>query len=342
MIWFFSGIFFMLSDIIAIGDNPVVEGAIDPNIEVFAFAITAVTLVGLLVGFLEVVYINRLFYNTRQWKKIVYKFLLYVVLFSVIISIVYPIAAAIETDTSVFDAVVWQKYRTFWGSLPFWGTCLQLTFNLVLSVFYAAFSENLGHSMMINFFTGKYSTPEQEERIFMFVDMKASTAIAESLGHKKYFDLLQRYYLDLSNAIINNFGEVYQYVGDEIVITWPKKTGLHNSHCIHCFYAMQHDLLKHSKRYTEKYGVVPSFKAGMHLGMVTIGEIGALKKEIVFTGDPLNVTSRIQGLCNELGEDLIISNDLAQELAASEFKFQDLGTFDIRGRRGKMRVFKVL
>ena len=46
--------------------------------------------------------------------------------------------------------------------------------------------------------------------------------------------------------------------------------------------------------YNQKFGVNPDFKAGIHLGEVTTGEIGALKKEIIFTGDVLNTTARIQ------------------------------------------------
>ena len=130
----------------------------------------------------------------------------------------------------------------------------------------------------------------------MFVDMKSSTSFAEQLGHKTYFRFLSDYYDQLSNAIIQNKGEVYQYVGDEIVVTWEKADGLQYHNCIRCFYDMKQSLQKKSGYFEKTYGVVPSFRAALHLGQVTTGEIGALKKEIFFTGDVLNVTARIQRL----------------------------------------------
>jgi hypothetical protein len=39
----------------------------------------------------------------------------------------------------------------------------------------------------ISYLTGFYHKPRQEMRIFMFLDMRSSTAIAERLGHNNYF-----------------------------------------------------------------------------------------------------------------------------------------------------------
>ena len=117
----------------------------------------------------------------------------------------------------------------------------------------------------------------------MFLDMRSSTALAEQLGHVRYFKLLREYYNDLSDAIVDHYGEVYQYVGDEVVISWPSSLGLKSKNCIRCFYAMKERLRNRAAHYMKKYGVTPTFKAGLHCGKVTVGEIGALKKDIFFT-----------------------------------------------------------
>ncbi len=64
--------------------------------------------------------------------------------------------------------------------------------------------------------------------------------------------------------------------------------------------------------FKQNFGVVPTFKAGIHLGSVTTGEIGAIKKEILFSGDVLNATARIQELCNRYGPDLLLSEEMLQ------------------------------
>ena len=60
---------------------------------------------------------------------------------------------------------------------------------------------------------------------------------------------------------------------------------------------MKRELKQKSKLYQDRFGLVPSFKAGIHIGKVTTGEIGKIKRDIIFTGDVLNTAARIQGLC---------------------------------------------
>jgi adenylate cyclase len=213
---------------------------------------------------------------------------------------------------------------------------------VVVSQFYMEVSENIGQGVLANFFTGKYHSPKEEERIYMFLDMKSSTTIAESLGHVRYFEMLREYYADLSDPIMNYSGEIYQYVGDEIVVSWKLKNGLQNNNCIQCFFAMKAALNKQTRKYNEKFGLLPGFKAGFHLGKVTTGEIGVIKKEIIFTGDVLNTTARIQGLCNMYKVDILVSDDLRKKLTLnSQFQIEALGENELRGRDEKIKLFTI-
>ena len=47
------------------------------------------------------------------------------------------------------------------------------------------------------------------------------------------------------------------------------------------YFQMKEELLGQHPKYFEKYGIKPVFKAGIHYGKVTTGEIGTLKKDIV-------------------------------------------------------------
>lgn len=172
--------------------------------------------------------------------------------------------------------------------------------------------------------------------------MRSSTTIAEQLGHITYFELLKAYYADLSDAIIEYAGELYQYVGDEIIVSWNLKTGTHNNNCLRCFFAMKEDLGEKAAWYQEKFGVMPTFKAGIHYGKVTTGEIGVIKKDIFFTGDVLNTAARIQGLCNTYRTDLLISGDLLDRLKPEdEFQVRPIGEQELRGRKEAMELFTI-
>lgn len=213
---------------------------------------------------------------------------------------------------------------------------------MLISLLYAEIRDNLGQHVLLNFFTGKYHKPVAETRIFMFADMKASTTIAENLGHIKYFELLRSYYFDLSSAIVNNHGEVYQYIGDEIVISWTIKNGLAKNYCLNCYFDMKADLVKRKETYLKNYGVFPDFKAGLHFGEVTTGEIGALKKEIFFTGDVLNTTARLQSLCSTYEVDLVMSKNLIDQLDITDkYDVQHIGEPQLRGKNDTLDLVTV-
>lgn len=343
IIWLVFGCLFLWIEYAAIGDQtntPESAIKIEPNI--LFFALTGITIIGLLVGFIELKFLSKLFEKKAFLVKISSKFIIYIAFFLLVILLTYPLAASIELDTSILNKKVWDKYFTFFFSITNLSSMVQLSFSLFVSLLYAEISENLGQNVLLNFFTGKYHKPVSETRIFMFADMKSSTSIAESLGHIKYFEFLRSYYFDLSEAILKNYGEVYQYIGDEIVISWALKKGIRENNCIKCFFNMKSDLFKRKNYYMKEYGFFPDFKAALHFGEVTTGEIGALKKEIFFTGDVLNTTARIQAMCTELGEDLLISESLARLLnLESDFHLKPLGIKKMKGKSMNIEVLSV-
>jgi adenylate cyclase len=343
LIWFFTQLVFFIVEKAAIGDSESPSSAIDIDFEIFIFGMFVITCLGLLVGAIEIFCMDKAFAKLSFSKKIFYKIIIYLLMLFVVTIITFPIVASLELNTTIFDSRVWDKLFLYLTSFTHLSTDLQSTVSLALSIFYFEISENIGHGILINFFTGKYHSPTVEKRIFMFTDMKSSTTIAEKLGHIKYFELLKVYYNDLSDAIINHSGEIYQYVGDEIVVSWKFKEGINNNNCIKCFFAMKDDLKKREKWYLDEFGIFPNFKAGLHFGQVTAGEIGALKKEIIFTGDVLNSTARIQELCNEYKVDILVSDDLIKSLnLESEFHLKSLGKNELRGKTKDIELFTIV
>ena len=342
MIWLVTGSVFLLSETLVTGNqnlNP--EASVTMSWPVFIFASLTSILVGLLIGLIELVLLEKKFRNYSFTRKVIAKFLIYLSLMMVIMAMAFPMASSIELSASPFDDIIIEKTVNFFQSEVFTNTVVQISFQVLLCLLYAAISENLGHNVLSNFFTGKYHTPKEEKRIFMFLDMKDSTSIAEQLGHKKYFNLLQDYYEVMSDAIINTLGEVYQYIGDEVVITWQAEKGLLNGNCIRCFEQIGQNLEKRSDKFQDKYGITPGFKAGIHIGEVTTGEVGALKKEIVYTGDVLNTTARVQGLCKEYKVDLLVTGELLSQLNQKDWSTTFIGDLALRGRKQPMKIHSI-
>ena len=190
---------------------------------------------------------------------------------------------------------------------------------------------------------GRYSKPRQEQRIFMFFDMRSSTSIAEELGHERFFNLLNDVYADITDPVIDTRGEIYQYVGDEVSVTWRLLRGIKDQRCLECFFRIREKLQQRAAHYKAAYGLVPEFKAGLHCGPVTAGEVGLVKKEPIFSGDAVNTAARIQNSCNRLGVDILVSKDLLDMLRLPEDRFarRPMGEIALRGKKHAIGLWTV-
>ncbi len=190
--------------------------------------------------------------------------------------------------------------------------------------------------------TGIYHKPRQELRVFMFLDMRSSTSIAEELGHVKYFQLLNELFSDITDPIVDSRGEIYQYVGDEISVSWPLRKGIGKQRCIRCFLEIRAKLQRRAAYYESRYGIVPGFKAGFHYGEVTTGEVGLVKKERIYSGDVVNTAARIQNSCNEHGVDNLLSKELLDLLAPiAPLPVREIGSIALKGKRSTVSLWTI-
>ena len=296
---------------------------------------------GFLIGILEVLYFNRWFIKKSFTKKILYKSCIYLVIILLFLLITF-IGTSNGLTTAVGRTDLWHYAWAFFTNYSMLSVTIYIASIILVTQFYTEVSDSIGQAALRNFFLGKYHKPRQEERIFMFLDMRSSTTIAEKLGHVIYFEMLKEYFSDLSGPVIDHGGEIYQYAGDEMIVSWKLKDGLKNSNCIRCFFAMKDSIATRAEKYLERFGILPRFKAGFHHGMVTAGEIGILKKEIIFTGDVLNTAARIQGLCNPLHVDILVSEVLLEKLNHDVFfQIRSLGQQELKGKGERMELFTV-
>lgn len=194
-------------------------------------------------------------------------------------------------------------------------------------------NSKFGQANFWNIIRGKYNRPKEEKKIFMFLDINSSTTIAEQLGNEKYHSLLKDFFADITAPILDNKGSIYQYVGDEVVISWKYEDGVENEHCIKCFFDMKLQIQKKKEKYLNRYGLVPVFKAGIHCGKVIAGEVGIIKRDITYSGDVLNTTSRILNKCEEYKEELIASSDILSALQYSKsYITKSLGAIKLKGK----------
>lgn len=344
VIWIVSGFVYSFLEIGLLGDLDYYPSTgNDYNfLRNLRITVPSTLIMGFLLGWIEVAWLRKRFDNYALWAKILFKSLLYILLIIFFLILLTGLNSMVNYNEGVFGEKVIQSVIDFITSFAFWSVLIFIGFIVGISIIVSEISEYLGDDVFFNFLWGKYHKPKEETRIFMFLDMKGSTTIAENIGHKVYFEFIKAYYADMTDAILETSGEVYQYVGDEIVVSWIEKKGLEKNNCIVCFDKIC-DVFEEKKAvYINTYGVAPEFKAGFHIGEVTTGEIGIIKKDIIYTGDVLNTTARIQGACNTYGVKALISEQLIRAIRKEQrYQIRDIGELVLRGKNKAIKLYSI-
>jgi adenylate cyclase len=201
-------------------------------------------------------------------------------------------------------------------------------------------NEKYSPGVFTDMFVGKYLKPKEEKRIILFIDLKDSTPIAEKLGHTKYFYFIRDFIHHISLALLEYDGLIYQYVGDEIIVSWLSNKG--NRHkCIQSVIRARRIIQRESDYFRREYGMIPEYRVGVHLGMVTVGEIGIVKKDLTMSGDAMNTTARIRAMTSELNQKFIGSAEFVKSVALEDFQLESLGSFDLKGKEMPMELFAI-
>ncbi len=205
---------------------------------------------------------------------------------------------------------------------------------------YIEINEKYSPGVFIDIIRGKYMQPRIEKRIIMFMDLKDSTPIAEKLGHVENFKYIRDFIYHVSMALIEHDGRIYQYVGDEIVVSWLF-TKNNTRKCMKSIIEARKNLHKNGNHFRNSYGIIPEFRVGLHMGEVTVGEIGVIKKDLAMSGDTMNTTARIRSACNELNQKFIMSKDFMENSDLKEWQGESLGIVDLKGKAEGIELYSI-
>ena len=212
----------------------------------------------------------------------------------------------------------------------------------VIITFVLQMNRLVGANVLGYFMAGVYHRPRAEERIFLFLDLQGSTRLAEELGSARYFELLRRFVDDVTEPVLQTDAEIYQYAGDEVVVTWRLDAGLRMANCVRCFFGIRATVARHAPRYQREFGTVPRFRGGLHGGPVTGGELGDLRRQIVFVGDILNTAARLEEYAKRMNLDLVVSGALLDRLTLPEdVRAARCGELALRGKEARVDAYSL-
>jgi adenylate cyclase len=231
-----------------------------------------------------------------------------------------PVLAAVLLRTIVYGVVIMVALLIFpWvysgrHPSPFRpGIVGDIVFSIAASFVFVSLmsvAQLIGPNMLGRLLTGRYYYPREEQRIVLFLDLVDSTSIAERIGSVRFHAMLSETFTRLSRVVADFGGEVYRYVGDAMIATWPLDAPEENAQAIRCTFACRDALDGAAAHLMERHGHTPTFRAGVHAGPLVAGEIGGFKREIAFVGDTMNTAARIEQACRTTGHALLASKPL--------------------------------
>jgi adenylate cyclase len=295
-----------------------------------------------ILGTLEVLVLNRLFRKKPYGFTLIFKTLVYLLFILTFLSIVVIINFSAEINHSVWSSEVLYLYFQYVTSIRFIMTAIYWGIACFLASFFLQVNDKFGQGVLLNFLRGKYHHPLEEKRIFMFMDLKSSTTHAENLGHIRYSQFIQDCFFDLTDVVTRFGAQIYQYVGDEVVLSWTTARGSSHGNCINTFFAYNDILDSRRDHYNQRYGITPEFKAGINVGSVTVAEVGEIKKELAYHGDVLNTAARIQSTCNQYQKKLLVSEQLKQIITDYiPYTFEFMGSVILKGKQKRVNIYAV-
>jgi adenylate cyclase len=211
----------------------------------------------------------------------------------------------------LFDALIYR--RAIFSTISVSETTQDAIFSsmvLLLVVFVLEMRALLGGKVVANTFLGRYAAPREEQRIFLLVDMVGSSAIAASLGDKRYHGFLDETFRLAERTIAEEGGEIYTFIGDAMIASWPIGAPERNAAPLNALLRLYRDLDLTGPMFEQSYGFRPKLRAVLHGGPVVIGEYGEVRRQVTYLGEVLNVTSRLERFAKVSGLEILISKSL--------------------------------
>lgn len=315
----------------------------EPTYYSFASAIALrsflVFIMSLGIGYLLVFKLRKMYMHMSLWLSVLLRSVILLVAAYILNYLIHAAHIIFILNLGVFEAFHRYGQDAFqpeWlaQKILYWMALFFMT-QLVLEI-----NEKYSPGVFVDILLGRYIEPKIQSRIVMFLDLKDSTPIAEKLGHQNYFKFIRDFIHLISHAVIEHGGNIYQYVGDEVVVSWYNNQR-NAKRCMAALIEARKNLQKNSEEFRRKYGVLPEFRVGIHVGDVTVGEIGVIKKDIAMSGDTMNTTARLRSACSELNQKYIISDEMRQLIDLKAWQTEELGVVELKGKANGLSLYSL-
>ena len=198
----------------------------------------------------------------------------------------------------------------------------------------------IGAKTLFHLLIGRYHRPVVEEKVFLFLDMRKSTAFVAALGAVRAKELIGKFLFDLSKPITDHQGEIYLYTGDGLIAMWDWPNAMADRNIVRTVDAIRQTMERESAHYNAIFGRVPEYRIGIHGGEVAISEQGDAKRAIGVYGETINIAARMEQAAKSLGETCVVSEAVVAGLAGRTDGFTVIGAEPVKGISRPVTIYR--
>ena len=177
----------------------------------------------------------------------------------------------------------------------------------------------------------------------LFSDIRGFTSTSERLDAQSLVALLNEYFAEMVEIVMDHGGVVDKYIGDAIMVVFGAPVPREDDalRAVRAALEMRKALARLNER-LEARGLAPIRTGiGIHSGDVVAGNIGCERRmEYTVIGDAVNLASRLEGCTKELDTDVLISG-ATYALVRDDVDAQLLRTITVKGRAQSVEVYAV-
>jgi adenylate cyclase len=175
-----------------------------------------------------------------------------------------------------------------------------------------------------------------------FSDIRGFTAFSEGHTPEQVVEMLNEYFQIMVGLINKHGGVVDKFIGDAIMAVWgaPNTHERDSQNAVRACLEMRKALQVLNEKRAARGQVPIKIGMGLHRGEAISGTIGSSERmEYTVIGDTVNQSSRIEAATKAFGCDLLLSQGLANFVAA-EFLLEEAGSVEVKGKEEPLKLFK--
>ncbi|MFC1895130.1 adenylate/guanylate cyclase domain-containing protein [Thermodesulfobacteriota bacterium] len=184
---------------------------------------------------------------------------------------------------------------------------------------------------------------ELQQATILFADLREFTPLVENTPPKDVVHMLNRYLAEMTAAIRENRGLVFQFIGDEIeaVFGAPLPEPSSDMFAVRAALSMRRRLTLLNEQLVSEGYVALKHGIGIHSGQVLAASIGSPERQYyTIIGETINLASRIQTLNRKFNSDILISRAVADSLGG-KYHLRAMPPVHVKGIRESVDVLAV-